>query len=62
MNTVDMPLRDDVQLKEEDVATLASAFKALAFHAALACDRDEEPEGLQDSVNAGLEVVDKLFA
>ncbi|MCB1738274.1 MAG: hypothetical protein KDI42_09135 [Gammaproteobacteria bacterium] len=61
MNTADMTLKSDVRLNEEDVATIANAFKALAMHEALNCEHQEEDPELRNTVDAGLAAVDRLF-
>lgn len=61
MNTADMTLKTDARLNEEDVATIANAFKALAVYEALNCEHEEEHGELHETVDAGLAAVDRLF-
>ncbi|MCP5140957.1 MAG: hypothetical protein H6948_01810 [Zoogloeaceae bacterium] len=61
MNSADMTLKAGTQLNEEDVATIANAFKALAMYEALNCEHEEEDRELRQTVDAGLAAVDRLF-
>ncbi|MCB1734151.1 MAG: hypothetical protein H6981_05475 [Gammaproteobacteria bacterium] len=61
MNTADMTLKTGARLNEEDVATIANAFKALAMYEALNCEHQEDDPELRSTVNAGLAAVDRLF-
>lgn len=54
-------LRDGATLEVDEVAKIAQALKSLALYDALAFDRDDDPEGLQDMVQEGLDAVERMF-
>lgn len=54
-------LRADASLEVAEVAKIAQALKSLALYDALAHEHDDDPEGLQDMVQEGLDAVEKMF-
>ncbi|MEA1889081.1 MAG: hypothetical protein U9N50_04790 [Pseudomonadota bacterium] len=45
----------------EEVAKIACALKSLAIYTALACDHEDDPKELQETVDEGVKAMDKLF-
>ena len=50
-----------LELEVAEVAKIAQALKSLAIYDALAHDHDDDPEGLQELVQEGLDAVEKMF-
>jgi hypothetical protein len=61
MTDPDLTLKPGVVPDERDLATIASAFKALAVYDLIARDHDDDPEELRRIVDEGLAVLDRLF-
>lgn len=61
MTDADLILRPGATLTDQDVAKIASAFKALAVYDSMAHDHKEDPKELLDMVEEGLEVVNRSF-
>ncbi len=57
----DCQLRAGASLEVAEVAKIAQALKSLALYDLLAHDHDDDPEGLQEMVQEGLDAVEKIF-
>ena len=49
------------QINIEDVAKIACALKSLAVYAQAACEEDDNPAELEQTVNEGLEAIERIF-
>lgn len=54
-------LKEGVELDLGDVAKIACALKSLSVYAAVACEEDENPKELEETVREGLEAIDRIF-
>jgi hypothetical protein len=59
--TTECQLRPDANLEAAEVAKIAQALKSLAIYDALAHEHDDDPEGLQEMVQEGLDAIERLF-
>jgi hypothetical protein len=54
-------LKQGVELNLEDVAKIACALKSLSVYAAVACEEDDNPKELEETVQEGLAAIDRIF-
>ena len=54
-------LKEGTDLDIDEVAKIACALKSLAVYTAAACEDDENPQELKDTVEDGLAAIDRMF-
>lgn len=54
-------LKDGAEITTDDVAKIACALKSLSVYTAVACEEDENPKELEETVREGLAVIERIF-
>ncbi len=54
-------LKDEANLDIADVAKIACALKSLSVYTQAACEEDENPKELEETVQQGLDAIERIF-
>lgn len=54
-------LKEGAELNIEDVAKIACALKSLSVYTQAACEEDDNPKELEETVQQGLDAMERIF-